>query len=1026
MKTKITTFIICLLASISLIGQTCVDLTLSTPAFGGDIELNPNAFIDNAESGVTYTASPSIVGCDDIGTTTITISGSNGFSCTSELTLVDDTPPVAVVDNNIILALGQSGTAQIFPESVDDGSYDACSDVTLSLSQTEFDCDDLGEVEVFLTVTDAHGNTNQAWTTITVEDKLAPALSTNNFVNITFGPAGEINLEADWLLEGLGATDNCGVAGITLSPSYFDCSDMGLQNVIVTATDNSGNVSAEVVQVMLEDKLAPIPVVVNASTAILSAGPGDLVPSIKLYAEDFDIGSYDNCGIVDMTINKEVYTCEDIGENEVIFTVYDAAGNSNSAITTLNIIDNGTTATTITCVDEVTYSTFTNLPYTVTPYDLLAGGPYGCEFIFYLVIEDENEEVIPDNLITSEYLGQTLTYTIFDWNSSQSCWGNIVISDEDVGCEFGGEDDIAWPLELIELDLLNVDSDDVTPEYIGNQPGFTYEDAYPTIAADSCNLVAITYTDIVIPVGTTGLFSYKILREFTVLDWLNFDVDTGEGFYEFTQIIKNNNYPAWYICDTLPRSAPLGDCDSGHTFDDDVEWPNDITIADHRYTPSELVNYSGVVIDDAEPQFSGEDAGFYVLNYEDSLGGITQEAITIERTWTVTHLDISGLSFSYTQEITISFVDFNNLVAVNTHSNRGVPQVELGNNIFTDQFGKAVVEDDFFINPTFTANPLNGVDLVDLYLARQHVLGAIELNEHQLTAAEFTGDQELTTLDLTFLARTIVGLEEDNLDLSFKNITGQPTGISQVKGHYIAIKSGDVNDDIVLPGEASVNLSEVDLSFDDQILNIGETYTIPFYSDAMIDASGIELRMKFDPSIIEDVEVTSELFDVDNLWHADIASEVLTILALDIDESHFLDGSVPVFEVSIKSKANNVLNQGLYFSDEVRSFMIDQDLTKYRINGSLENEISVGTNDEELAEAINFYPNPAVDFINIDITQTNIVGNYNVALYDIHGSQISIQSNATQISAQNLSSGSYILLLTSGDKYYSEVIQISK
>lgn len=1011
------------MASISLIGQSCVDnVELSTPAFGGDIELNPIIFLDNPATGETYTADPAVVGCDDIGDITITISSANGFSCESSLTLVDNTPPVAVVDNNIVVSLSQSGTAQIFPETVDDGSYDGCSDVTLSLSQTEFDCDDLGEVDVVLTVTDASGNTNQAFTTITVEDHLAPMLFTNDLVNISFGPSGEINLDADWLLEGPGATDNCGVTSTTLSPSFFDCTSAGLQNVIVTATDDSGNVHAEVVQVMLEDKLAPIPVVVNASTAILSAGPGDLVPSIRLYPEDFDFGSYDNCGIVNMTINKEVYTCEDVGENEVIFTVYDAAGNSNSAITTVNIIDNGTTATAISCVEEVTYSTFTNLPFTVTPYDLLAGGPYGCEFIFYLEIKDENDEVVPDNLITADYLGQTLIYTIYDWNSTESCWGNIIISDEDLGCEFGGEDDIAWPLELIELDLLNVDSDDVTPEYISNQPGFTFEDAYPTIASDSCNLVAITYTDIVLP---SGLFSYKILREFTVLDWVNYDPSTGEGLYEFTQIIKNNNYPAWYICDTLPRSAPLGDCDSGHTLDDDVEWPNDITIADHRYSPSELVNFSNVVIDDAEPQFSGEDAEFYVLTYEDSLGSITPEVINIERIWTVTHLDIPDLDFSYIQKITISFVDFNNLVAVNTHGNRGVPEVELGNNIFTDQFGKAVVEDDFFINPTFIAEPLNGVDLVDLYLARQHVLGNIELNEYQLSAAEFTGDQELTTLDLVFLARTIIGIEEDNIDLSFANITGDQTGISQVKGHYVAIRSGDINDDIVLPGEATVNLSEVDLTFEDQLLNNGESYSIPFYSDAMINATGIELRMQFNPSAIEILDINSEMFNSDVHFNANLNTGILTIIAYDVDESTLLDGSEALFEISAKALDNKILSEELLFSSVHRSFITDEDLEKYRINGSVDNQIgNVGTNDNELAANIKVFPNPSVDFITVDVSKASIDDNYKVSLFDSQGQLILSQQNDGYIVTSNLPTGSYVIYLTSGESYYSEIIQI--
>jgi len=693
--------------------------------------------------------------------------------------------------------------------------------------------------------------------------------------------------------------------------------------------DESGNQASEIIIVNFEDKLPPVPVVVNLSNAILSAGPGDLTPSVKLYAEDFDIGSYDNCGIEEMTINKDVFTCDDIGENEVVFTVYDAAGNSNSALVALTIIDNSTTTTSLACADEVTYYTFTDLPTIPSPYDFLVGGPYGCDFVFSLEIRDVDGNPIPNNQLTEAYLGQSLSYKVIDFNTGNSCWGSIVISDEDSDCEFSGVDDINWPLELIELDLLNVEAEEVTPEYIANQPDYTFADAYPTIDADSCDLIGIAYSDIVIP---SGNFSYKILREFTVIDWINFD-DPNVGVYTFDQIINNNNYPAWYICDTLPRSAPLGDCDSGHTLDDHVEWPNDISIADHRITPSELINFSGIVLDDSE-------------------------------------------------------------------------------------------RDNLTVAPVFSTDPLNGLDIVDVYMMREHVLGISQLSPYQIAAADINGEDGVTTLDIVLLQRILLGLTTDTDAWSFLDITDSNTGLETLKGHYVAIKSGDVNDSALLPGETAATLDGANLYYEDQLINVGENYDIPFYSEAMINATGIELRMNYEPSLLKITDVTSDLFNDGVVWSVNEEEKFITILITDVEESHYLDGTEELFHISAEALNNSVLQQGLLFSETYRSFFIDTNLEKYRINGAVDNGMVIGTNDQEFAAGINVYPNPAVDFITVDLSKTNILDEYSISLFDTDGRQISTQRNSQTIKTSTIQTGSYLLYLSSGDSYYSQIIQV--
>ncbi|UOY08375.1 BspA family leucine-rich repeat surface protein [Muricauda sp. SCSIO 64092] len=80
------------------------------------------------------------------------------------------TPPTARCKTAVTLQLSTDGTATLTTALVDNGSSDACGDVTLGLSKDSFTATDLGTNTVTLTVTDPNGNTNTCQTTVTVED----------------------------------------------------------------------------------------------------------------------------------------------------------------------------------------------------------------------------------------------------------------------------------------------------------------------------------------------------------------------------------------------------------------------------------------------------------------------------------------------------------------------------------------------------------------------------------------------------------------------------------------------------------------------------------------------------------------------------------------------------------------------------------------------------------------------------------------------------------------------------------------
>jgi len=86
------------------------------------------------------------------------------------ITIRDNMVPI-VITKNITLSLGEDGTLTIDDDAVDDGSYDNCTaqeNLIFSLSKTYYTCDDIGENEVTLTVTDLCENSATGTATVTI------------------------------------------------------------------------------------------------------------------------------------------------------------------------------------------------------------------------------------------------------------------------------------------------------------------------------------------------------------------------------------------------------------------------------------------------------------------------------------------------------------------------------------------------------------------------------------------------------------------------------------------------------------------------------------------------------------------------------------------------------------------------------------------------------------------------------------------------------------------------------------------
>src|SRR5688572_20714475 len=180
---------------------------------------------------------------------------------------VDDTLPPVVKVKNIVVALDSSGNVSITADMVDNGSYDESGIDTLTLDKNDFDCSNIGNNQVTLTVKDKKGNVASAIAIVTVKDTIAPVAIAQN-VTVQLNADGKALIEATVINKG--SYDACGIKSIKLSKTDFDCPDVGANTVTLTVTDNNDNFSTASATVTVKDKISPVVRVKNVELNLIN------------------------------------------------------------------------------------------------------------------------------------------------------------------------------------------------------------------------------------------------------------------------------------------------------------------------------------------------------------------------------------------------------------------------------------------------------------------------------------------------------------------------------------------------------------------------------------------------------------------------------------------------------------------------------------------------------------------------------------------------------------------------------------
>ena len=433
----------------------CQDVTVQLDGSGNATvtaaQVN-NGSIDNCAIQ-SLSLTPTTFNCATTGPNaavlTVTDFSGNSSTCNATITALENFPPVALCQN-ITVQLNAAGNASVTALQVDGGSSDNCGIIASNVDPSTFNCSNIGSNPVTLTVSDASGNTASCSATVTVQDNINPAALCQDVTVLldALGTATVVPTDVN-----AASTDNCAVAGLSISPNSFTCSELGLNSVTLTVTDASGNSSTCVSNVTVISNISPTATCQDITVQLDAAG------TVSIVAGQINNGSTDVCGAASISLDITDFTCAEIGANTVVLTVEDNSGNISTCSATVTVED--ATDPTAICQDLTIYLDASG-QVVVTPMEVDNGSIDNCSIASY--------QLSQTNFACSNTGTNAVTLSVTDpTGSSATCSSNITVLDTVFPVIVNCQVDI----------LITPDSSDCTPQAFW---------ATPT-ATDNCSAV---------------------------------------------------------------------------------------------------------------------------------------------------------------------------------------------------------------------------------------------------------------------------------------------------------------------------------------------------------------------------------------------------------------------------------------------------------------------------------------------------------------------------------------------------------
>ncbi|MEE9372659.1 MAG: T9SS type A sorting domain-containing protein [Saprospiraceae bacterium] len=310
---------------------------------------------------------------------------------------------------------------------------------------------------------------------------------------------------------------------------------------------------------------------------------------------------------------------------------------------------------------------------------------------------------------------------------------------------------------------------------------------------------------------------------------------------------------------------------------------------------------------------------------------------------------------------------------------------------------------DYILTSEKNDDYLNGVSTLDLVLIQKHVLGLETLpSAYKVIAADVNNDAKVSAIDLIELRKLILGVYTElprndswrfvDANQTFKtpanpwpfveSLTIRTLNHNVNDMDFIGVKIGDVSGNAVansiIAGGRSNNAT---LSFAalNQRVSKGETFTLSFTAKDNVYASGIQLSLEFNGVKLNGL--SSNVIDLQS--HEYVADDHSLALSWVNAGGIALDGDV--FILSLTATANGSVSQMIQFGSAFASEVYTDDLETRNIQFSFEGETqNVVTSTFELFQN---EPNPFNDNTSISFV-IGEDGPATLSVFDVTGQMI--------------------------------------
>jgi len=850
-------------------------------------------------------------------------------------------------------------------------------------------------------------------------------------LQVNLGPIGSYHLFPEDILS---SGDLTGLTA-TVSPDMLDCGDLGPGEVTLTILDGQMEVYSCTVPILVQESTPPVAVC-------------DLVLSVQLDAngqhlftpDELDDGSYDNCTPVLFSVDPPFIDCDAPNPVNVILTVTDTFGHSNSCFVEVNWSPYPNPAQAIACNDEVTVYVIEGESLTLGPGYFLAGGPYGCpsQYVVSLMV---NGEPRPDPVVSLADTNALIIASVTDTENNNTCWGILHVAFDPAcappfticdtacrstptgDCDSGhtDQDMVEWPCDVTWTASCEGLQSGWMPEDLVAQGLAAPEDAEPTIINAACYLVSTAFEDEVF-FHAEGI---RVERTWSIIYWPTAEI------WSYTQEL-DIQYDGAVICDTLPWNAPVGDCDSGHTLDDAVEWPADITVSSLFITPADLANQPGVATEDVEPRLFN-DCGEYLVSYADLLIVLDPTTLLVERTWTLSNA-VTGQDWMYTQAITVENVSTSSTVCITRENSEPIPGVTLVPGIETDESGCHAFGDPqgVIVTPVKDSPLAEGVNLLDKVLIQEHVLGITQLTPFQIKAADLNQNGYVSTVDIVAIDKILDGTFVPPFPHNWKffdQVTmAESMDISNPLQayHFIGVKMGDVDNSFPLGAQGE--LPEVGLVIRDEILNAGEQYAVPIRLDRNLRLNALSMTLQ--PGDGEIMAISAPGLPGFSASEHVLLADGKAFIQYSAPNEYLENGvAVPASSdflvLELQAGSNSILNETLTLDGSRENLLKEAGSSIPRtVDFDWENVIISSTITTGDGTGLKFYPNPVTNELHFDGLSTKDQAVLHIA--DVSGRIVFQSELHPTMDLSGLVTGTYFLVVEfdSGERGTGTLIKL--